>query len=315
MKVFRSLEAYQKVKNPVVTIGTFDGVHIGHQKILDRLNTLAGKYDGESLLLTFWPHPRLVLQPGNADLELLNTLNEKIELLEKYGLQNLVVVPFTQDFSRKTAVEFIRDLLVNTLGTQVLVIGHDHRFGKNREGSFEDLQEGTTTYGYELEKIPPQEIDDVTVSSTKIRNSLMDGDIVRATEYLNHYYTLKGSVVKGDQIGRTIGYPTANIAVEEPIKLVPAEGVYLVRVYVKNEHFYGMLNIGKRPTLAENGDKRIEVYLFNFDQDIYDKPVTLEFLEWIRGDENFPDMETLKTQMAQDQENALESIPKYNQNS
>lgn len=315
MKVFRSLEAYQKVKNPVVTIGTFDGVHIGHQKILDRLNTLAGKYDGESLLLTFWPHPRLVLQPGNADLELLNTLNEKIELLEKYGLQNLVVVPFTPDFSRKTAVEFIRDLLVNTLGTQVLVIGHDHRFGKNREGSFEDLQEGTTTYGYELEKIPPQEIDDVTVSSTKIRNSLMNGDIVRATEYLNHYYTLKGSVVKGDQIGRTIGYPTANIAVEEPIKLVPAEGVYLVRVYVKNEHFYGMLNIGKRPTLAENGDKRIEVYLFNFDQDIYDKPVTLEFLEWIRGDENFPDMETLKTQMAQDQENALASIPKYNQNS
>ncbi len=311
MKIFRSLEAYEKVKNPVVTIGTFDGVHIGHQKILDRLNTLAEKWDGESLLLTFWPHPRLVLQPDNPDLELLNTLNEKMELLEKYGLDNLLVVPFTKAFSRKTATQFIRDLLINTLDTKVLVIGYDHRFGKNREGSFENLKEGAITYGYALEQIPPQDIDDVTVSSTKIRNALTEGDILTATQYLNHYYIMKGTVVKGDQIGRTLGYPTANIEVEERIKLIPADGVYLVRLYVNNEAYFGMLNIGKRPTVEENGDKRIEVYLFDFNQNIYDHTVTIEFLEWIRSDENFPDMEALKKQMDQDMKNALASAPKY----
>ncbi len=311
MRIFRSLEDYEKVRNPVVTIGTFDGVHIGHQKILDRLNTLARQKEGESLLLTFWPHPRLVLQPDNPDLKLLNTLNEKIELLERFGLQNVVVVPFTKEFSRLTAVEFIRDLLVNNLGTRMLVIGHDHRFGKNREGSFEDLQEGATTYGYEIEQIPPQEIDDVTVSSTKIRNALMEGDVSRATEFLNHYYRLKGKVITGDKLGRTMGYPTANIEVEEQIKLIPAEGVYLVRVFVKDQAFFGMLNIGNRPTVKANGDKRIEVYLFDFNEDIYGASITVEFLEWLRGDEHFPDMEGLKAQMDKDKENALALVPNY----
>ena len=311
MKVFRSLEAYQQVTNPVVTIGTFDGVHIGHQKILDRLNNIATQKQGESLLLTFWPHPRLVLQPDNTDLKLLNTLNEKIELLERFGLQNMVVIPFTQSFSRLTAVEFIRDLLVNSLGTDTLVIGHDHRFGKNREGSFEDLQEGSATYGYDLEQISAQEINDVTVSSTKIRNALMEGKIHEATEYLNHYYRLKGKVVKGDQIGREMGYPTANIEVEEDIKLIPAEGVYLVKIHIQDTAYFGMLNIGKRPTVQSNGDKRVEVFIFDFDKDIYDASVTLEFLEWLRGDEHFPDMEQLKQQMDKDQERALSLIPEF----
>jgi len=311
MKIFRSLEAYERVRNPVVTIGTFDGVHIGHQQILNRLKTWAEKNNGESLLLTFWPHPRLVLQPDNQGLQLLNTLNEKTELLAEYGLDNLVVVPFTQEFSRLTAVEFIRELLVNKLGTSRLVIGHDHRFGKNREGSFEDLKEGAATYGYELEQIPSQEIDDVTVSSTKIRNALLEGSINSATDYLGHHYRLKGTVMKGEQLGRELGYPTANIAVEEAIKLIPADGVYLVKVHVREAAYFGMLNIGKRPTVKANGEKRIEVYLFDFSADIYGKSLTIEFLEWLRNDIHFADLSTLKARMDQDRADALEMMKQY----
>lgn len=307
MKVFRSLEAYEQVHKPVVTIGTFDGVHIGHQKILDRLNALARDKGGESLLLTFWPHPRFVLQPDN-DLHLLNSLDEKIQLLDEYGLDNLVIVPFTLEFSRLPAIEFIRDLLVNTLGTSKLVIGHDHRFGKNRQGTFEDLEEGAETYGYELEQIPPQEIDDVTVSSTKIRNALLEGSIEQANDYLGHPYLLKGTVVKGDQLGRTLGYPTANIEPDHERKLVPVDGVYLVRVTVSDQQHFGLFSIGNRPTIQSQGEKRLEVYILDFDEDIYEAEIQVEFLQWIRGDKAFDSKETLIEQMDQDLAKARSAI-------
>lgn len=307
MRVFRSLEAYEQVKSPVVTIGTFDGVHIGHQKILNRLNALAREKGGESLLLTFWPHPRFVLQPEN-DLKLLNSLDEKIELLEHYGLQNVLIVPFTVEFSRLSAIEFIRDLLVNTIGTSKLVIGHDHRFGKNREGTFEDLKEGGEVYGYELEQIPPQEIDDVTVSSTKVRNALLEGAIEQANEYLGHPYLLKGTVVMGDQLGRTLGYPTANLKPDHERKLVPADGVYLVRVKVKEQSYFGLFSIGNRPTIQAEGERRLEVYILDFDEDIYGSEIKVEFLQWIRADKAFESKEALAEQMDRDLVNARKAI-------
>lgn len=313
MKVFRSLEAYEQVEKPVVTIGTFDGVHIGHQKILDRINAQAREIGGESLLLTFWPHPRFVLQPNN-DLQLLNSLDEKIELLEHYGLENLLIVPFTKEFSRLSAIEFIRDLLVNSIGTSKLVIGHDHRFGKNREGTFEDLQEGAETYGYALEKIPPQEIDDVTVSSTKIRNALLDGAVEQANEYLGHPYLLKGAVIKGDQLGRTLGYPTANIRPDHERKLVLVDGVYLVRVEVNGQYYFGLFSIGNRPTIQSEGEKRLEVYILDFDEDIYGAEIKAEFLQWIRSDKAFDSKEALVEQMDRDLANAHEVIKQIQTN-
>ncbi len=311
MRVFQGLEDYKQVSNPVVTIGTFDGVHYGHQQILYRLNRIAEQQEGESLLLTFWPHPRKVLYPGNHELALLNTLNEKIQLLAHYGLDNLVVLPFTKAFSQLSAQEFIRQLLAEGIGTHTLVIGYDHRFGNNREGDYETLKAAAPTHGYQLEQIPAQEINDSTVSSSKIREALLSGRIREATTYLQHYYLLRGQVVYGDQIGRTLGYPTANIAVEEDIKLIPAEGVYLVRVHCPQGVYHGMLNIGRRPTVAANGDKRVEVYLFGFEGNLYEQTITVEFLEWLRGDQNFEGLEALKAQMDQDMANAKAKIPEH----
>jgi riboflavin kinase/FMN adenylyltransferase len=311
MKVFHGLEEYQQVTRPAVTIGTFDGVHYGHQKILNRLKTVAEQQQGESLLMTFWPHPRKVLQPANNDLALLNTLNEKISLLERYGLDNLLVLPFTREFSQQSAHGFIKDLLVDAIGVHTLVIGYDHRFGQNREGGYEDLEAASHTYGYHLEQIPAQEINDSTVSSTKVREAVEAGRIQEVTRYLQHYYLLRGTVVYGDQLGRELGYPTANLEVEEDVKLIPAEGVYLVRVHCLGQTYHGMLNIGRRPAVTANGDKRVEVYIFNFEGNLYEQTVTLEFLEWLRGDQHFDGLEALKAQMDQDMANALARIPDH----
>ncbi len=311
MRVFHGLETYQQVKRPAVTIGTFDGVHYGHQKILSRLQTIAQQQQGESLLLTFWPHPRKVLKPDDDSLALLNTLNEKISLLEYYGLDNLLVLPFTREFAQQSAQGFIKDLLVDAIGTHTLVIGYDHRFGKNREGGYEDLEAASQIYGYHLEQIPAQEINDSTVSSTKVREALQAGHIQEATTYLQHYYPLRGKVIYGDQLGRTLGYPTANLEVEEDIKLIPAEGVYLVRVHCLGQTYHGMLNIGRRPTVSTNGDKRVEVYIFDFEGDLYKQTITLEFLEWLRGDQHFDSLEALKGQMDQDLANAKAHLPRF----
>ena len=264
MKVYTNLEDFKGVKNPVVTTGTFDGVHLGHQKIISRLKDVAREEKGETVLLTFSPHPRMVLFPDDNELKLLNTLPEKIELLDKYGVDHLIIYPFTKEFSRLTSIEFVRNILVNSIQTKRLVIGYNHHFGRNREGSFEHLKEYGPLYGFEVEEIPAKDIDHIQISSTKIRNALLIGDVKTATDYLGHTYTLTGTVVTGKKLGRTIGYPTANIQVKDQYKLIPGDGVYAVRIKHKNVFYGGMLNIGNNPTVEGKG-KSIEVNIFVFD--------------------------------------------------
>lgn len=300
MKVYHSLEEFQNKQNAVVTTGTFDGVHFGHQKIIARLKEVAENSNGESVIITFFPHPRLVLFPEDNDLKLINTLNEKIELLEVAGIDHLIIIPFTKEFSRLSSLEFIQHVLVAKIGTKKLVIGYDHHFGKNREGSFEHLKHYATEYGFEVEEIPEQDINDVAVSSTKIRNAILNGEIDIANKYLGYAFHLSGTVVKGDQIGRTIGFPTANIKVPETYKLIPGEGIYAVKVYLDTKAYTGMLYIGNRPTV--NGlNKVIEVNIFNFNDDIYEQNIKVEFHKYIRGDKKLNGLEELKAALAQDE--------------
>jgi len=300
VKVYRGIEEFEGKANYAVTTGTFDGVHIGHRTILDRLKQIAQKLDGESVLLTFYPHPRMVLQ-ADSNLKLLNTIDEKTELLEAAGIDHLIIHPFTKAFSRTTSLEFVRDILVNQIGTKKLVIGYDHHFGRNREGSFDHLKEFGPLYGFEVEEIPAQDIDDVNVSSTKIRKALVEGDVQTANLYLGDAFQLRGEVVKGNQIGRTLGYPTANLDLGNPYKLVPADGIYAVLVYLGKEQFQGMLNIGMRPTLKENQPKRsIEVNIFDFDRDVYGQELKLELIKRVRDEKKFNNLENLKAEMEKD---------------
>jgi len=307
MKIYHSIREFKPVRNAVVTIGTFDGVHVGHQKIIARLLEIAAETNGEVVLLTFFPHPRMVLFPDDNDLVLLNTLEEKIMLLRHYGVQHLLVHPFSIEFSRTTSTEFVRDILVNKIGTKKLVIGYDHHFGRNREGSFNDLLELSSLYGYEVEKIPEQDINEVAVSSTKIRKSLLSGEIKTATSFLGHEYSLAGKVVKGQQLGRTMGFPTANIEVPEKYKLIPGNGVYAVTVDLHGDHIKGVLSIGNRPTF-DNGERSIEVHLFNFDKDIYDQNLRIYFREFLRPDLKFESAEALRMQMLQDRDEAIKQL-------
>ena len=263
MKVYTNIEEFKDVKNPIVTTGTFDGVHLGHQKIISRLKDVAKKHQGETVLLTFYPHPRMVLFPEDNELKLLNTQQEKIQLLEKYGVDHLIIYPFTKEFSRLTSVEFVRNILVNSIHTKKLIIGYNHHFGRNREGSFEHLKEFGPIYGFEVEEIPAKDIDSIEISSTKIRNALLSGDVEMATTFLGHAYSLAGKVIKGYQKGRIIGYPTANIEVEDKYKLIPGDGVYAVKVEVRGKLYGGMLNIGNNPTIEGKG-RSIEVNIFDF---------------------------------------------------
>lgn len=299
MKVYHSIDEFLKVKGAVVTTGTFDGVHVGHRKIINRLNAIAKKIGGESVLLTFHPHPRMVLFPDDHDLELITTMDEKIALLEQAGVENLIIHPFTKEFSRTTSIDFIRDILVDKLGTSVLVIGYDHHFGRNREGSFEHLRESGPLYGFQVEEISVQDVDDVAVSSTKIRKALQDGDVLTAGKYLAHPYQLTGTVIHGDKLGREIGYPTANIQIDDKTKVIPANGVYACYVYVDGKKFNGMLNIGNRPTV--NGHVgRIEVNIFEFDQELYGKQLVLQLKDRIRDEKKFENIEELKNRLAID---------------
>lgn len=307
MKVYTNLEDFKGVKNPVVTTGTFDGVHLGHQKIISRLKDVAREEKGETVLLTFSPHPRMVLFPDDNELKLLNTLPEKIELLDKYGVDHLIIYPFTKEFSRLTSIEFVRNILVNSIQTKRLVIGYNHHFGRNREGSFEHLKEYGPLYGFEVEEIPAKDIDHIQISSTKIRNALLIGDVKTATDYLGHTYTLTGTVVTGKKLGRTIGYPTANIQVKDQYKLIPGDGVYAVRIKHKNVFYGGMLNIGNNPTVEGKG-KSIEVNIFDFDKVIYGDEATIYFVERLRDEVKFNNLEELKEQLAKDK---LESLTKF----
>lgn len=306
MKLFHSINDFQSTKKTILTLGTFDGVHIGHKKILERItqNTENGKY--ESLVLTFFPHPRMVLQE-KSEIKLLNTISEKTELLEATGIENLIVHPFNESFSRLTAEEFVHTILVDKFQIQKIIIGHDHRFGRNRTANIDDLIAFGKEYDFEVEQISAEEIQDVSVSSTKIRNALKEGNMALANEYLGYNYFLNGTVVKGKQLGRTIGFPTANIYIEEDYKLIPKIGVYVVQAVVNEEIVYGMMNIGFNPTV--NGDKQtIEVHLFNFNKDIYDQNIKISLLHYIREEQKFGSVDALKAQLHQDQIEALAFI-------
>lgn len=302
MNVFQDFHSIEKIHHPVITIGTFDGVHIGHQKIINQLNEEAEKINGESVLFTFYPHPRMVLYPESHGIKLIQTQEEKLAKLEKMGLKNCIVFPFTFEFSRMTALEFVRDFLVNQLHVKKLVIGYDHQFGKNREGSLQFLKEICDTYDFEVIEIPAQDIDEVNVSSTKIREAILAGNIEKANEYLGDTFELTGTVVQGNQLGRTIGYPTANIVLNSDVKLIPGNGVYAVRVKVRGTWFDGMMNIGTRPTVISNGGRTIEVNIFDFEETIYDESVTVQFLSKWRDEQKFNGLEELKNQLKIDEE-------------
>ena len=307
MKIYHGIDDFTKLENAVVTSGTFDGVHMGHQKILERLKGIAKKFNGETVVITFWPHPRLVLYPDDKTLKVLNTFEEKAELLKEQGIQHLLRIPFTKEFSQLSSQEFIDAILVQQIGTKKLVIGYDHRFGKNREGSFEQLRLNGPQYGFDVEEISRQDIDEVGVSSTKIRNALNDGDIETASHFLGRPYAISGRVVKGDKLGRVLGFPTANIDIDSHHKLVPAQGIYAVSVNHAHKPYGGMLYIGNRPTVG--GTKRsIEVNIFDFDEDIYGENITINLLAAIRKDAHFVDLEALKAQLKLDKESAIGAL-------
>jgi len=307
MKVYRSLESFQKRPYAVVTSGTFDGVHRGHQKILSRLQEISAKQQGETVVLTFWPHPRMIVSNDSQNLQLLSTIEEKIALLGQLGIDHLIILPFTRAFSELSSEEFIQQILVDRIGTKKLVIGYDHRFGRNREGSFDFLQKVAPSYGFDVEEIPSQDIDALAVSSTRIRKALSQGEVATATELLGRPYAFSGTVVKGQQLGRTLGYPTANIEVRENYKLIPANGVYAVRVRQANHLLNGMLNIGVRPTI-DGSSRTIEVHLFEFNQDIYGEHLEIQLMHYLRPEMKFAGIQALVQQLHRDKEAALDQL-------
>jgi riboflavin kinase/FMN adenylyltransferase len=307
MKVYTDIEKFKNIPNPVVTTGTFDGVHLGHQKIIKWLRQIAKKEKGETVLLTFYPHPRMVLFPDDNELKLLTTQEEKIRLLEKFGVDHLIIYPFTKQFSRLTSVEFVRNILVNKIKTKKLVIGYNHHFGRNREGSFEHLKQYAPVYGFKVKEIPAVDIDNMEISSTKIRNALKKGDIGTANGCLGYEYSIEGLVVEGKKIGRTLGYPTANISIQDKYKLIPADGIYAVTVNYGNEKYKGMLSIGMNPTV--NGSKRtIEVNIFDFQKEIYGDPLRINFCKKIRNEVKFNNLEELKKRMDLDKEETIKIL-------
>jgi riboflavin kinase/FMN adenylyltransferase len=290
------------IPNAVVTIGTFDGVHLGHQEILRRIIELSRKNHGETALVTFWPHPRFVLNPEENDLKLLSTFDEKAENLRKIGLDHLIKIEFTEAFSQWSSEKFIQEILLQAIGIKKLVIGYDHHFGKNREGSFEHLKAHASRYGFTVEEIPRQDIDDVAISSTKIRHALLTGDVKEAAQFLGRPYS-----VKGDKIGRTLGYPTANISVDARYKLIPTDGSYAVTIAVNEITYNGMLNIGSRPTV-KGKEKRMEVNIFDFNENIYEQAITIHFVGRLRNEIKFVSTDELKSQLAQDKLNAIKIL-------
>jgi riboflavin kinase / FMN adenylyltransferase len=304
MKIYHGLEDFVRLNTAVVTSGTFDGVHVGHQKILSRLKEIAGICNGETVVITFWPHPRLVLHPEDTSLKLLNTFEEKAELLKGQGIQHLIRIPFTKEFSQITGDEFIIRVLVETIGTKKLVIGYDHHFGKNREGSFDQLKLNAPKYGFEVEEIPRQDVDHIAVSSTNIRKALEEGEIEAATHLLGKAYSITGRVVPGDKLGRILGFPTANIEIDTKFKLIPSDGIYAVTVLHEHQSYNGMLYIGNRPTI-QGTRRNIEVNIFGFNEDIYGESLTINFHKMLRRDMHFHDLEELKVQLYEDKAAAI----------
>ena len=303
MVTVQSIRNYDKEHPTAITIGTFDGVHIGHRKILKRLIKNSKDLGLKSMVLTFFPHPRMVLQK-DADLKLLNTIDEKIKILEELGLDYLIIHPFTKEFSRFSATEFVRDILVNSLRTKKIIIGYDHRFGRNRDANINDLIAFGSALDFEVEEIPAQEIDDVSVSSTKIRKALEEGNIVTANKYLGYPYMLTGLVKKGKGLGRQLNFPTANLTIKESYKLIPKNGVYVVQSIIGNSTVNGMMNIGYNPTVSGK-EKSIEIHFFDFDEDLYDQKLQIDILGRIRDEHKFESVEALKNQLLNDKQTSL----------
>jgi riboflavin kinase/FMN adenylyltransferase len=302
LKVTYGLNNFKTISCAVATTGTFDGVHLGHRKILNQLVAKAKKVGGESVLLTFSPHPRTVLQP-DVELELLSSENEKISLLEKTGIDHLIIHPFTREFSRTQSLDFVREFLVNKIGVKHLVIGYDHHFGRNREGSFDHLKEFGPIYGFEVEEIAAFDIDQVNVSSTKIRNALAEGNVELANMYLGAPYSISGRVIKGNQIGRTIGFPTANIECDFMQKLLPADGVYAGKLHVNGHTYNAMANLGSRPTIGSK-QRKLEVHCIGTDIHLYESEVRFELYKFLRGIEEFANLDALKKQLEADKKEA-----------
>ena len=299
MIIYEELSKFNIPDNPVVTIGTFDGVHLGHQKILERVCNIAETTNGTSVIITFWPHPRLVLYPKETDLKLLSTFKEKAKVLQDFGIDHLIKIPFTESFAKLTSQEFIVKILVKAVGTKKLVIGYDHRFGKDREGGFQHLVDNANNYGFEVEEIPRQEVANIGISSSKIRKALFEGEIESANEFLGRPYNISGQVITGDQIGRDMGFPTANILVNDQFKLIPSVGIYAVKVEISGEAFKGMLYIGSRPTLNRSRQS-IEVNIFDFHKNIYDEKIDIFFYSQLRKDAKFKNLDQLKAQLEKD---------------
>ena len=300
MKVVQDIQNYSSDTKSILTIGTFDGVHVGHQKIIKALVKEAHNKKLLANVLTFFPHPRMVLQK-DAQIKLIDTLAEKEDFFRKLGVDTLIIHPFSKEFSRLSALEFTRDILVNQLKISELFIGYDHRFGKNREATVADLTSFGKTYDFKVNIIPAQDVSAITVSSTKIRTAISDGDFIKVVDFLGRFFKLSGTVTKGQSLGRTISFPTANLLIDSQHKIIPPKGVYLVSIFHHENQYYGMMNIGTRPTL--NGDKQtIEVHIFEFDKNIYDSTLTIHFIEKIRDEQKFESLDALKKQLIKDKE-------------
>jgi len=299
VKVYHSIEDFPSNIKTIVTIGTFDGVHKGHRILIKRINSIARKEGLQSVLLTLHPHPRHVLYPDNQELKLINTIEERIDGLTNSGLQNLVIHKFTKEFSRIRSVNFIRDILVNRLNMKYIVVGFNHHFGQNREGTFNNLVELSALYDFKIEKIAPQNIGGVTISSTKIRKLIVKGDMQKVNLYLGSNFFITGKVVEGNRLGNKIGFPTANISTFSEWKILPKDGVYAVKVFVQGEYYFGMLNIGNRPSISDDSFV-VEVHLFDFDAIIYNEEVKIYFYKRIRSQKKFLDVEELSLQLKED---------------
>ena len=308
MKIYKSINEYNESKNSIVTIGTFDGIHKGHQKIFNKVINASKQNNLTSVVLTFFPHPRIILNKYN-DIKMIDTLDEKIDHLKKIGIDHLIIHPFDKKFSLLSAEQFIKEYLVEKLKLKHIIIGYDHRFGKGREASVSDLKEYSREFNFVVDEIDAQEVEKIAISSTKIRNSINEGDLKTTRTYLGRFFSLTGKVVKGDGLGKQINYPTANISIEEDYKIIPKDGVYYIKTRIDNKLYNGMMNIGHRPTIGTK-EKSIEVNLFNFDIDIYDKIISVDVVEKIRDEKKFSSIEDLKTQLSKDEEYCLKLINK-----
>ena len=298
---------YKQIKSSVITIGTFDGVHVGHQQIIHRLVDTARKNDLQALVLTFFPHPRMVIQ-NDANIKLINTIDEKAKQLEQLGVDHLVVKEFTKSFSRLTALEYVRDILVNKLKVKHIIVGYDHHFGRNRTANINELKEFGSFYDFEVTEIEPQEVDDVAVSSTKIRSAILEGNIPTANKFLGYNFMLTGTVIKGKGLGKTLDFPTANIQIEAAYKLIPKHGVYVVKSQIKGVEVFGMMNIGKNPTVSEGNQTKIEVHFFDFSAKLYGAVLKIELLDHLRSEIKFPNIEALKLQLEKDKADATNAL-------